>query len=201
MTISAAEKARRAKKAASASAAPPASSEPAPATRETKGTGGVKETTREVIVVCKLPRGMYLQLHEFVEQRVRRGGGIVETEQQPMRVGKQHRLKPTVLPMGALPNYTIHRGFSFTPVPADFWRKYVEQNPKLTMIEQGLLAGFDNEADARAYCNEFEDKKHGLEPLSQKDDPRVEKSFNPNLTDIEIDTDSHGKPATTASRG
>lgn len=191
MTISAAEKARRAA-AAAAKKAPPASSEPtAPATRETKGTGGVKETTREVFVVCKLPRGIYLQLTDFVEQRVRRGGGIVETERQPMRVGKQVRLKPTVLPAGAIPNYPIECGFSITPVEANFWRKYHEQNEKLTMIEEGLLAGFDTMEDARAYCREFEKKKHGLEPLAQKDDPRVEKSFNPNVTDIDIDTDSH----------
>lgn len=145
---------------------------------------------------------MYLQLHEFHAQRVRRGGGIVETEQMPMRVGKQVRLKPTVLPMGAIPNYPVVCGFSLTSdVEADFWRKYVEQNPNLTMLTEGLIKGFDDDVEATAYCKEYEALRHGLEPLAQKDDPRIEKSFNPNVTDIEIDTDSHGHAATTAAKG
>lgn len=195
MTVSKVEKARRAAKAAkTAAAAPPASSETtvaAPAVRETKGIGGVKATSRTVVICCKWPRGLYLQHTQFISQDVRVSGGGVEKRQVPMRIGPQVRIKPSVLPFGALPNYPIICGFSLTlDVDAEFWRVYAEQNNGFEMITSGLLHACDNEADAKAYCLEFEAMKHGLEPLSQEKDPRVEPEFNPNLTDIEIDTDS-----------
>jgi hypothetical protein len=193
MTVSKAEKARRAATSAkTAAATPPASNEPAaPAIRETKGAGGVKATARTVVVVCKMPRGVYLQHTQFISQDVRVSGGGVEKRQVPMRVGAQVRLKPAVLPFGMMPNYPIVAGFSLTrDVDAEFWKTYAEQNKNLELITSGLMKAFDTEADAAAYCYEFEKLKHGLEPLSQEKDPRVEPENNPNLTDIEIDSDS-----------
>lgn len=219
MTVSAAEKARRARAAAKAAAAPPASSEPTPPPAKTasptgpkvaarelddslgkkilapivfdqKPADGVSETARTVVVVCKMPRGLYLQLTEFVMQDVRVVGGGVEKRRMPMRVGGQIRLKPSVLPFGAIPNYPIVDGFSLTHVDANFWRQYYQQNQNLSMIESGLLCAFDNEPEATAYCREYANLQHGLEPLEQKNDPRIEKSSSPNVTDIDIDTDT-----------
>jgi hypothetical protein len=195
MTSSKAEKARRAARAAKNAAveAPPASSETAieaPTVVKPKGVGGVKETSRTVVVVCKMPRGVMLQLTQFIEQDQRVVGGGIEKRRVPMRIGPQVRLKPAVLPFGAIPNYPIVSGFSLTrDVDAEFWRNYAEQNANLELITSGLMKAFDTEADAAAYCREFEKLRHGLEPLAQKDDPRVEKEFNANLTNIDIDTD------------
>lgn len=196
MTVSQAEKARRAANAAKAAASPPASSEiitgskvEAPAVKDKKNPSGVKETSRTVIVVSKMPRGLYLQLTQFISQDQRVVGGGVEKRQIPMRVGPQVRIKPSVQPFGMLPNYPIINGFSLTKdVDADFWRQYHEQNKNLELITSGLLCAFDNEADASAYCREHGALKHGLEPLAQEGDPRVEKSNSENLSDIEIDT-------------
>jgi hypothetical protein len=194
MTISKAEKARRAATSAkTAAAAPPASNETieAPVTRETKGVGDIKVTSRKVVVVCKMPRGVYLQHTQFIDQDVRVSGGGVEKRKIPMRVGPQVRLKPAVLPFGMMPNYPIICGFSLTrDIDAEFWRTYAEQNSQLELITSGLMKAFDTEADATAYCNEFEKLRHGLEPLAQEKDPRVEPENNPNLTNIEIDSDS-----------
>lgn len=158
----------------------------APAVHEKKVTVG----DRVVVVVCKMPRGLYLQHSQGVPMDVRVVGGGIEKRIQPMRVGPQIRLKPAVLPFGAMPNYTIVEGFSFTEVDAEFWNIYYEQNKNFTMITEGLLAAFANEADAKAYCREHGKFKHGLEPLDQKKDPRVEHSTNPNVSDIDIDTDT-----------
>lgn len=166
----------------------------APYVHETKGTGGVKATSRTVCVVCKMPRGLLLQLHQALTQDQRVMGGGIEKRQVSMRVGETVRLKPAVLPFGAIPNYPIVEGFSLTrDVDANFWRQYAEQNPKFSMIEEGLLRAFDTEADATAYCREFAKLRHGLEPLDvhgAKMDPRIEQAFNPNLTDVETDTDN-----------
>jgi hypothetical protein len=157
----------------------------APATHEKKVTVG----DRTVSVVCKLPRGLYLQLTKFVEQDVKVMGGGVEKRKVPMRVGEMVRLKPTSLPFGAIPNYPIVSGFSITnDVDANFWNSYYQQNRNLEMITSGLLCAFDNETEARAYCREYGSLRTGLEPIDPKGDIRVEKENNPNLSDIEIDT-------------
>lgn len=171
----------------------------APTVREAKGTGGVKETSRSVVVVCKMPRGLYLDLHQPVQQDQRIMGGGVEKRTINMRMPERVRLKPAVLPFGAIPNYPIVEGFSLTrDVDANFWRKYSEQNKGLQMITEGLLRGFDTEADAIAYCREYAALKHGIEPLDvdgKKPDPRIEQANSPNLTDIETDTDSKTRAA------
>lgn len=196
MTVSKAEKARRAANAAKAAANPPASSETAtgpkiqaPAVKNKKAGDGLSATARTCVVVSKMPRGLYLQLTEFITQDQRVVGGGVEKRRVPMRVGPQVRIKPSVQPFGMIPNYSIVSGFSLTrDVDAEFWRQYADQNKNLEMITSGLLRAFDNEADATAYCREHAALKHGLEPLAQEDDPRVERSTSENLTDIEIDT-------------
>lgn len=198
--------AQKAAKAAAAAAAALNTKSPAaeasveaPAVHETKGTGGVKKTARTVVVVCKMPRGLYLDIHQPVPQDVRVSGGGIEKRTIHMRMPERVRLKPAVLPYGTIPNYPIVEGFSLTrDVDADFWRKYSEQNTGLQMITEGLLRGFDNEADATAYCREYAALKHGIEPLNvdgPKPDPRIEQANSPNLTDIETDTDSKTRAA------
>lgn len=160
----------------------------APAVHDHKPAG---TNTRTVVVVCKMPRGLYLQLHEKISQDQRVMGGGLEKRDVHMRVGDKVRLKPAVLPFGAIPNYPIVEGFSLTrDVPADFWRKWMEQNPKFDMLEAGLLRAFDTEPDAVAYCREYGKLQHGLEPLNPIKDPRVEASTNPNVSDVGIDSDA-----------
>lgn len=205
MALSNAQKAAKAAAAAAAAAkknepaAQAAGAPEAPAVRETKGAGGVKATSRTVVVVCKMPRGLYLDIHQPVQQDQRVSGGGIEKRTIHMRMPERVRLKPAVLPFGAIPNYPIVEGFSLTrDVDADFWRKYSEQNKGLQMIVEGLLRGFDNEADATAYCREFAKLQHGLEPLDvtgKTPDPRIEQANSPNLSDIETDTDSKTRAA------
>lgn len=161
----------------------------APIVHEHKLAGG----GRTVTVVCKMPRGLYIQLHEKVSQDQKVVGGGIEKRLVSMAIGEQIRLKPSVLAFGLIPNYTIVNGFSFTEVDANFWNAWYEQNSKFGMLESGLLCAFDNEADAKAYCKEYGSLKHGLEPLSQADDPRVEQPTSLNLTSLDIDTDVPGK--------
>lgn len=146
--------------------------------------------TRTVVVVCKLPRGLLLQLTEKVPQDVRVMGGGIEKRDVAMRVGEPVRLRPTVLPFGTVPNYPIVDGFSLTHVDSNFWNAWYEQNPNFSMLQEGLLCAFDTEADARAYCKEYSKLHHGLEPLAQSGDPRTEQPNHPNVTDLDIDTDA-----------
>lgn len=145
---------------------------------------------RTVIVVCKMPRGLMLQHHRKVEQDQKVMGGGVEKRQVAMPVGEAIRLKPSILAFGLIPNYTIVNGFSLNEVDANFWNIWYEQNSNFGMLSAGLLCAFDNVADATAYCKEYGALKHGLEPIAQSGDPRVEQPQSQNLTSIDIDTDA-----------
>lgn len=159
-----------------------------PVIHDNKPAGG----GRTVVVVCKMPRGVYLQLHEKISQDQRVVGGGVEKREVSMPIGEQVRLKPSTLAFGLIPNYTIVDGFSLNHVDANFWNKWYEQNPKFGMLEEGLLCAFDTEAEARSYCKEYGALKHGLEPLLQSKDPRIEQPTSKNLTEMDIDTDVPG---------
>ncbi len=148
------------------------------------------ENTRTVVVVCKMPRGLYLQLTELVKQDVRVMGGGIEKRDVAMRVGEPVRLRPSVLPFGTVPNYPIVDGFSLTHIDANFWKQWYEQNKNFSMLQEGLLCAFDDQASATAYCKEYGKLKHGLEPLAQSGDPRTEQPNNPNLSNLDIDTDA-----------
>lgn len=213
MVMSNAEKARRAAKAALAKEpAPEAAAAPVNATgpkiRPSSDDSAIgakirapvvheKKTSvgdRTVVVVCKMPRGIFLQLHEPIDQQVNLSNGGTQMRKAQMRIGDPVRLKPSVLPFGAIPNYPIVEGFSLTrDVDANFWNTYYQQNKNLEMIQSGLLCAFDNEADATAYCREYSSLNHGLEPLQHSGDPRIGHSDSPNVSDVEIDTDSHKK--------
>lgn len=148
------------------------------------------ENTRTVVVVCKMPRGLYLQLTEKVQQDVRVMGGGIEKRDVAMRVGDPVRLRPCVLPFGTVPNYPIVEGFSLTHVDANFWKQWYQQNPNFSMLQEGLLCAFDDQASATAYCKEYGKLNHGLEPLKQSGDPRTEQPNHPNVTNLDIDTDA-----------
>lgn len=150
----------------------------------------VGDNTRTVVVVCKMPRGLLLQLTEKIVQDQRVMGGGIEKREVAMRVGEQVRLKPCVLPFGTVPNYPIVDGFSLTTISADFWRQWYQQNEQFSMLQEGLLCAFDDQASATAYCKEYGKLKHGLEPLAQSGDARTEQPNHPNVTNLDIDTDA-----------
>lgn len=161
----------------------------APTIDKSKKVAGEAQST--VFVVSKMPRGLYLQLFEFVEQNVPVMGGGTQLRRMPMRMPEKIRIKPAVLGFGLIPAYPMESGFSITRgVPANFWRKWLEQNPKLEIVEKGLIAGFDTEEDARAYCREYAELRTGLEPLLQDKDPRIQTSMNANVGDVEIDDET-----------
>jgi len=189
----AAAAAKAARKAAATPSTPEASSAAAPVAAPTidksAEVAGAAQST--VFVVSKLPRGIYLQLFSFVDQQVQVMGGGTRTQRLPMRMPEKVRIRPAVLGFGLIPAYPIIDGWSITrDVPADFWRKWVEQNPGLDIVQKGLIAGFDTEAEAMSYARERGDMRTGLEPLAQDKDPRVMTTNNQNVGDVEIDDET-----------
>lgn len=198
MALTAKQKADRAAKAAKNSAAPAAApsieqlaaaagaAPEAPTIRKSDRVAGANQST--VFVACKMPRGLYLQTHSFINQDVRVMGGGIEKRQVAVRNPEKFRIKPAVLQFGLIPNFPIVNGFSITrEVPSALWRQWMQENQNLQLVTEGLIAGFDTESDAIAYANEYGKLRTGLEPIDPAGDPRVEAVNNPNLHDVEVD--------------
>lgn len=161
----------------------------APTVKKTGKTAGANRKT--VFVASKITRGLYLDVFNPVEMTRRVVGGGVEKFTQMMRMPERVRIKPAVVGFGLLPNYPIIDGFSITrDVPADHWRKFVEQNSNYEPLTTGILAAFDTEADAIAYAKEHKELRTGLEPLDQSGDKRVQTSNNQNVGDVDIDDET-----------
>lgn len=170
---------------------PEAAAESAPVQSRSPKKADATTSVRTVVVASKITRGLYLQHYNPVSMDVRVVGGGVEKRVQPMRLPDKVRIKPAIVAMGMVPNYPIVSGFSITEgVPADFWRKFVEQNPGYEPITEGILRAFDTVADAIAYAKEHEALRTGLEPLNQEKDPRVGTSMNDNVGDVDIDDET-----------
>lgn len=181
--------ARKAERSTSESAAGTAPEVAAPTVKETGKVAGANQSF--VFVASKITRGLYLDIFQPVEMSRRVVGGGVEKFTQQMRMPERVRIKPARVAMGLTPTYPIVDGFSITrDVPANHWRKFVEQNPNYEPLTSGILAAFETEADAIAYAKEHAELRTGLEPLAQDGDKRVQTSNNNNVGDVEIDDET-----------
>lgn len=190
MTISKAEKSRRA--AARASAALDHT------TDQRDHHGGVespavhveKNSSATVWVACKLPKGLAIQLFQEGEiDRPTFGGGVKPTKVF-MRVGEPVRLRGYAVPFGMVPNFTIIGDFGLTEISRDFWEKWLSQNSKLELVTRGLVFAYSDQASARARALENEKLLCGLEPLDPAGDHRTKDVVgNDHLSDIQPDTE------------
>ena len=102
-----------------------------------------------VVIGCKLPHGIILQ--------------------DPADKTK------TVAVKGAK-STNIIGGFGLTEgVPKDFWDRWKEANKALSFVKECLIWAYGKEGDAERKGEELRDKKHGMEPIDPKGDPRTPK--------------------------
>jgi hypothetical protein len=186
MTISKAEKSRRA--AARASAALDHTTDDRSAASPAVHVD--RNTSATVWVACKLPKGISIQLfEEGVVDRPTFGGGVKPTKVY-MRCGEQVRLRGYAVPFGKLPNFPIIGDFGLTEVDRGFWEKWLSQNSRLDLVTKGLVFACSDQASARARALENEKLFCGLEPLDPAGDPRAKDVVgDEHLSDIQPDTE------------
>lgn len=151
-----------------------------------------KKGSQTVYVGCKFPRGVMLQLHEKGEIDVpMMGGGFKKRPIFMPLPDQQVRLKGSVIPFGAIPNYPIIGGYGITEVPRAFWEQWVPQNKAMHdgWLRENVICVLDDLPDATAFAKEHGEVRCGLEPMNPAGDKRAEQSANPNLSDVETDTD------------
>jgi hypothetical protein len=152
-----------------------------------------------VTMACKHPSGLLLRVFEQDSFDVPVLGGGMRKETRGVAVGEPVRVHGPAVPYGQAPKYIIAGGYALTPnVPADFARKWMEQNKDNPIVKNQVVFIMDKQEDARAKAKEQVAVKSGLEPLEpgtvrkngrdEPRDPRWPKSRNPNLTDVVSDS-------------
>jgi hypothetical protein len=132
-----------------------------------------------VIVACKLPNGMILQLWEMVEMvEPVMGGGLRKVNvARPHPDGRVYVLNGNRTPFGVQPDHEIRHGFGLTyNVDKEFFEKWLHDNRLSAVVKNGLVFAHEKREDVRAHAEEMSREKTQFEPLDPDNlaaDPRV----------------------------
>lgn len=130
----------------------------------------ISTTGPTVTVGLKLPNGFILRLQvcEEVPYSSRDGEIRYRKEWHPDHSQKTWVLKGNAVAIGEQPKCLVVKGFAMTSgIPKDFWELWLEQNPELELVKQGLILAHDDPDDARDEAKERGGEiRSGLEPLN-----------------------------------
>lgn len=161
-----------------------------------------EKKSRTVVVACKIPNGLMLQLQRPV-QRMEDARGGPEPRTYNAFHGRRYFVHGPARPVGTLPKGfpqapLIEGGYAITRgVPIEFWEQWLEQNKKASYVvapegaEHGMIFAYPDLDDTVSAAREQAKLLSGMEPLStdlDKDgrltDPRAPKPINMALTKI-----------------
>lgn len=120
-----------------------------------------------VVVGCKHPPGLIMQTFTMgVEYENVLGGGKREMP-KARPDGKQIKIHGPATPVGQAPRAPIVAGFALTRgIPADFAKKWMEQNGASDVVLNGLFFVAPDMETARSMARERGAEKSGLEQLN-----------------------------------
>lgn len=156
-----------------------------------------RATAQRVVVMCKIPNGLILQLQQKQSFPMSTRDGIVR-EERWIYFGDRYWVAGPAYPNGQTPKGFPRRpvtegGYAMTKgIPKDFWERWVEQHKDAEYVipkggaEHGMIYAMDDEDDAIAVAIEQAKQLSGLEPLDvetlDKDgrfvDPRMPQPMN-----------------------
>lgn len=130
------------------------------------------ETKKTVIVGCKLPHGLYLDLRD--EQ-----GNIIARQKLP---GCANFMLPNPK-RKFIGTPTVH-GDTLTPIPADHWEAWQKKNKNHPALRSGAVYAAANRDDATAQAAEHEtqnvgfnridpEKQLGVKKMTDEDNPHA----------------------------
>jgi hypothetical protein len=147
-------------------------------------------STTTVLVGCKLPNGLVMELLE--------PGMILDKDGKPAEGRRPAPAGERVILKGANSLRTDRRAaqgehpYGITTVSKAFWEAWFARNKDFDFVRRGFVfvverAGADNAlADARAISKERRGLRTGLEALALEKDPRMEPGPTP-ATTVEVD--------------
>jgi hypothetical protein len=169
-------------------------------------TKPIPPSARTVVVCCKIPNGLQLQLQRDMEKWDDERGGPVKRTYK-IKSGAIYYVAGPAYPQGGKPkNFPrepmVEGGYALTPgVPAEFWEEWLRQNRLAPYVqptdgaEHGMIFAYPSKTDAIAAAREQEKLMSGLEPLSTEvdektgrlTDPRMPRSMNSAISVIRPD--------------
>ncbi len=134
--------------------------------------------TDTVTVICKIPQGILLQLHDLREVNEVSMGGT-RTVKQFFPVGEPFKINGPAQEQNKGPRCRVASGFALTEdVPSDLWELWMEQTGKYhPAVINGLLQGFSNTGKSLGAAKEFRKERTGLERLNPADLPSMDRRF------------------------
>lgn len=143
-----------------------------------------QSNARMVVVACKIPNGLILQLQRPFEK-------FEDTRNGPERRtynvfhGRRYVVRGPAYPVGTLPKGfaqakptpMIEGGYALTRgIPLKFWQEWLEQNKEADYVvapegaAHGMIFAYDDLDDAAAAAREQERLLSGMEPISTDED-------------------------------
>lgn len=157
------------------------------------GSAGAKVT-----VACKLPGGLILRLHTFVDTPENVAGNNVKMVKIARPHGEPVLIKGNATPHGI--QKPLVGGYMLTPnVDKDFFEEWMRQNKDHDAVKNGLIFAHEKRDSIEGIAEENAEKTSGMEPLDMTmvtrgetkvpKDPRVGRPVSANVSAISPDTE------------
>lgn len=165
----------------------------APITPVKSGKSGAKVT-----VACKLATGLVLQLFEMRDSMENVAGGGSRLVKIAHAVGEPVTVRGAATPFGV--QKPLVGGYALTPnVDKDFFDEWMRQNKEHAAVKNGMIFAHESRDHVEGMAQEKAELRSGQEPLDMTmtkkgdrvvaKDPRVPRTMNPNLSNVQPDTE------------
>lgn len=138
--------------------------------------------TGTVVVACKLPHGLVLQLQREISVSEPSPSDPGRKVARFERHGETHTLNGCARPVGVDGDFAeTAGGYGLTfDIPADFWAAWLEQNAELPAVKNGFVFAHERAREVRAKAKAGEAGLSGLEPVNPKKLPDEFRSVKAN---------------------
>lgn len=126
-----------------------------------------------VVVGCKIPNGLVLQLSTFEQTAEPVMGGGHRDVRVGRKIGDKYVIRGTSIPFGQVPKYLMVGGYALTSgIPEDFWQQWLEQNKDSDIVRRELIVAHPQMESLEDHCRDNESLRTGLEPIDPQNLPR-----------------------------
>lgn len=152
---------------------PKKNNEPASSERESDARMTTRSSPGTVVIGCKLPNGLILQLSTFEQSSEPVMGGGHREVRVGRKIGTKYVIRGTSIPFGQIPKFIFAGGYALTSgVPEEFWDQWYEQNKDSDIVRRELIVAHKSMDDVETHCNSNESLLTGLEPINPDKLPR-----------------------------
>jgi hypothetical protein len=126
-----------------------------------------------VIVGCKIPNGLILQLTTWESQAEPVMGGGHRDVKVGRKTGDRYYVRGPRIPYGTVALFSMSGGYALTHgIPEDFWEKWLEENKQQTYVKRELIVAHKALDYVQEQCYDNRDVLTGLEPIDPENLPR-----------------------------